>query len=348
MKKYLEILTVLIAVILSSCSNDDIPVSYSTVFKVDPSTVISSYIEYNAGDLTSLGSDYQIRIRLLVYDKDGVLVTSGESYSPDYTHIQTFTFNLTEGEYTTVAITDVVGKTSSAISEIYTLSGQERLNTTQITETTKYIAYQRGILGLTVNSQYIDSATSDINIDVEPAGCLIVYHIDDWNSCLDFEDPETGKALDAACFELWANQYSSDLTLNSMGEPTYSTKSSSDYDWRWLSHDRNSKYAGGYGYIFKFPMKKVKLQWVTQTQNGTVYSWGDSAVVDLEAGKEYFFELDVPNDEALWKVFNNSKASQTAIQKYHCNDMIMNPDFGLNPKNGMVSIRAIDYLKAKK
>ncbi len=342
MKKYLAIFAVLFTVILSSCSNDDIPVSHTTAFKVDPSTVISSYEEWDVGDLTSLGSNYQLRVRLLVFNNKGVLVESGELFSPDYTHIQTFNFNLAEGDYTTVALTDVVGKTSSAVDEFYTLSGQERLNTTTLTYN-NYVGGALAILGLTTDNQVITSNSRDINIKVKPAGALIVCHIDDWNSCLDYND--NGVAINVETFKLLGNQASSDLTLNSYGEPTYSIKSSSDYDYIWYSHKRNSQYVGGYGYCFKFPMKNVKLKWVAETSSSR-YSWGDPAVVDIEAGKEYFFELDVANDEAGWYDLNVSANAPAKIQKANTK-FEQNVDFDIELENSPVSVKAINYLKQK-
>lgn len=56
MKKYLAIFAVLFTVILSSCSNDDIPVNRSVTFKLNPATVVDKLYEMNAGDLTSLSS----------------------------------------------------------------------------------------------------------------------------------------------------------------------------------------------------------------------------------------------------------------------------------------------------
>lgn len=342
MKKYLAIFAVLFTVILSSCSNDDIPVTHTTAFKVDPSTVISSYEEYNVGDLTSLGTSYQLRIRLLVYNDKGVLVASDESFSADYTHIQTFNFNLAEGEYTTVAITDVVGKTSSAVGEFYTLSNQEKLNTTTLTYT-NYIGGQLAILGLTTENQSISSYSRDINIKVKPAGALIVIHIDDWNACLDYND--NGVPLNVKTFKLLGNQASSDLTLNSFGEPEYSVKSSSDYDYIWYTHDRDDKYIGGYGYSFKFPMRNIKLKWVAETAS-TRYSWGDPAVVDIEAGKEYYFELDVANDEAGWYDLDISTKAPAMIQKAD-NLLKQNMNYGFKIENNPISVKAINYLKQK-
>lgn len=342
MKKYLAIFAVLFTVILSSCSNDDIPVTHATAFKVDPSTVISSYEEYNVGDLTSLGSYYQLRIRLLVYNQEGVLVASDEAFSPDYTHVQTFSFNLSEGEYTTVAITDVVGKTSSAVDEFYTLSDQTKLNTTTLSYT-GYVGGQRAILGLTTESQYISSSSREIGIKVKPAGALIVCHIDNWNACLNWND--NGVTLDVKTFKLLGNQASSDLTLNSFGEPTFSIRSSSNYDYIWYTHDRNSDYVGGYGYAFKFPMTNVKLKWVAETASGS-YNWGDPAVVDIESGKEYYFELDVENDEAGWYDLGIDAQKVAAMQ-------IANPsveqqfNLMLNVENETTSIKPITYLKQK-
>ncbi len=344
MKKYLAIFAVLFTVILSSCSNDDIPVTHTTAFKVDPSTVISSYEEYNVGDLTSLGSNYQLRIRLLVYNENGVLVASDEAFSADYTHIQTFSFNLSEGEYTTVAITDVIGKTSSAVEEFYTLSNQERLNTTTLTYT-NYVGAQLAILGLTTEKQHIAASASDINIKVKPAGALIVCHIDDWNACLDYND--NGVAIDVETYKLLGNQASSDLTLNTYGEPTYSIKSSSDYDYIWYTHKRNSQYLGGYGYAFKFPMTNVKLKWVAETSSGR-YNWGAPAVVDIEAGKEYYFELDVANEEAGWYDMEINSYRATAVQKANEKIEAMNTNFNFRIENEPVSVKAINYMKKNK
>ena len=342
MKKYLAIFAVLFTVILSSCSNDDIPVSHATTFKVDPSTVISSYEEFNVGDLTSLGSNYQLRIRLLVYNQDGVLVESDETFSSDYTHVQTFSFNLSEGNYTTVAITDVVGKTSSAVDEFYTLSDQTRLNTTTLSYT-GYIGGALAILGLTTDEQFISSTSREINIKVKPAGSLIVFHIDNWNACLDWND--NGVPLDVKTYKMLGNQSSSDLTLNSYGEPTYSIRSSSNYDYIWYTHNRNSDYLGGYGYAFKFPMTNVKLKWVAETASGS-YNWGEPAVVDIESGKEYYFELDVENDEAGWYDLGIDAMKTAAMQKFnHKNEQQMNIVLAIEDE--ATAIKPINYLKQK-
>ena len=74
MKKYLAIFAVLFTVILSSCSNDDIPVNRSVTFKLNPATVVDNLYEMNAGDLTSLSSGATLNVDLYVYDESGTLV----------------------------------------------------------------------------------------------------------------------------------------------------------------------------------------------------------------------------------------------------------------------------------
>ena len=73
MKKYIYVLLAFMA-IFTSCSNDDITIRTATNFKINPSTVIAPFTwEYESGDLESFNTDYRLRIRLLIYNSDGLL-----------------------------------------------------------------------------------------------------------------------------------------------------------------------------------------------------------------------------------------------------------------------------------
>lgn len=342
MKKYLSILTALFAVLFTSCSNDDIPVMHETVFKVDPSTVISSYDEYYVGDLTALGSGCKLRIRLLVYNEDGSLVAYDEAFSNDYTHIHSFNFALAEGEYTTVAITDVI----IGDFEYYTMTNQERLNTLQLTNT-GYVGGQNNILGLTAESQYVTSIPHDINIKVKPAGALIICYIKNWNDCLKYTDSKTGEKIDIETYYLTANQISSDITLNSIGDPIYSIQTSTDFNYAWYIHERDSDYKNGYGYVFKFPMSNVKLLWQGVTYNEKRYRWGEPVALNIEANEEYYFELDMATDEATWHDLNINTRKSNEIFNSNTKNAKLNQNFNFMIKDEPVSIKAIDYLKKK-
>ena len=57
--------------VLTSCTNDDITISYATNFKINPATVITPFtFEMNPGELESFGSDHRLRVRLLTYNSD--------------------------------------------------------------------------------------------------------------------------------------------------------------------------------------------------------------------------------------------------------------------------------------
>ncbi|MCS2309158.1 hypothetical protein NXX42_25705 [Bacteroides thetaiotaomicron] len=73
MKKYILLMFVFVAV-LTSCTNDDITISYATNFKINPATVITPFtFEMNAGELESFGSDHRLRVRLLTYNSGRVI-----------------------------------------------------------------------------------------------------------------------------------------------------------------------------------------------------------------------------------------------------------------------------------
>ena len=344
MKKTLVALTAVITVMLTSCSNDDLPVYHTTTFKVDPSTVISSYVEYNVGDLTSLYGDYKLRIRLLAYNEEGILVASDEAFSDDYTHIQTFSFDLVDGTYTTVAITDVILPGTDGI-EFYTLANQQRLSTTQVSDA-GYIGGAMGILGLSTERRTISSSTGDVTIQVKPAGALIVCEIEDWNACTNFVNSD-GDPIDASSFTLAANQLSSDLSLNSNGDPIFSVNSSSEYAYRWFAMDRNPQYTRGYGYIFKFPMKNVKLKWQVRDADKT-YAWGEPILLDIEIGKEYYFSLDVASDEAGWYDLDIEAQRSRAEQHMKRTGNVLRLDFNPAIENESLSVKPVDYLKRLK
>lgn len=87
MKKIITILTVLLTVILSSCSNDEIPVENTATFKLNPATVVENLLEVNAGELASIDyKKYRLNIDLYIYDEYGQLVNKAIK-KPNHTQI---------------------------------------------------------------------------------------------------------------------------------------------------------------------------------------------------------------------------------------------------------------------
>lgn len=286
MKKYLAIFAVLFTVILSSCSNDDIPVSQSITFKVNPSTVVSSFDEYDAGELTVFPKGYLLRVRLLIYNEAGKLVSSDVQTFGDYSHIMSSSQNLEDGNYTVISTTDVITREDDQYAWI--LTGEENLTSLTITKT-EYIRQQWGILGLETTHVNITSSTKDVNIDVKPAGALAIVFYNNWNHY-----------SDVLKYKLNSDKVADNLILNSDGTPQYSVKSSSNTDYRISLVTWDSNYSGAYRYIFLFPMQNATLQFKCECDDDKTYLLGEPAKVDIEKGKEYLFSIDVETDKAEW------------------------------------------------
>jgi len=300
MKKYLAIFAVLFTVILSSCSNDDIPVNQSITFKVNPSTVVNCFAEYDAGELTVLPKGYSLRVRLLIYNEAGVLVSSDTQKFNDYSHIMTSPQDLPEGEYTVVTTTDIITSTDENFA--WRLSNEENLSTLSIAKS-EYIREQWEILGLETTHVSIYPGIKDVNIDVKPAGALAIVFYTNWNHY-----------SDVVKYKLNSDRIADNLTFTSTGEPQYSVKSSNWTDYRISLATWDSNYIGAYRYIFLFPMQNATFQFKCECDDDKTYLLGEPAKINTERGKEYRFEIDVETDEASWYVIT-PRSSKAVMDK---------------------------------
>ena len=292
MKKLFFLLAVIVTAIFSSCSNDDIEIQKPITFKINPETVINSYQEFSTGDLVVLPSTLKLRVRLLIYDEDGVLAASDTQKFKDYSHIMTSTLNLPEGKYTVVAMTDIVSDSNEDFA--WALSGEEKLNTVKITKS-EYIREQWEIMGLTTQNLYLNGNTDDVKIDVQPAGSLAIVYYKNWNYY-----------NDVTHYALHCNRCPDHITLSNDGSVQYSIISDNYTKYRLSRVEWDSKYSGAYRYIFLFPVKGATFHFKCECTDGKTYTLGDAQVIDIENGREYYFTIDVENDEAEWLVFNSN------------------------------------------
>lgn len=346
MKKLLSLFAAVVAVMLSSCSNDDIPVRQPITFKVNPSTVISGFNEYSPGELTVFPTNFMLRVRLLVYNNNGSLVASDTQTFSDYSHIMTSHQTLEEGAYTIVTLTDVITKTDDNFAWI--LSNEQSLTTLKLTQG-EYIRHQLGILGLETKKVNISSSTTDISIDVKPAGALAFVLYGNWN-----------QYSDVVYYKLITNKLSDNLSLNSEGEPQFSITSASTLKYRMSRVEWDKNYLGAYRYIFLFPMQNVYYQFACEADDEKTYTLGESALVNIEKGKEYYFSIDVETEETEWLDITPLAASELSDATPMGKTMFFEAnDFGrLQFENGNCrvfdfscdesltgTIKPIDYLK---
>lgn len=342
-KNVLYLLAAFVTVMLSSCSNDDMHLDISVNFNVDPSSVVSSFVEVTPGDISNLAMyDAKLRIRLFIYNEQGNLVVSDYAFSNDYTHIKQFKVNLPNGKYTTVAITDVVFNDGT---ETYTLSRQDNLTTMTLTYRDS-IGGIASILGLTAEQRQIDSYSKDFVLKVKPAGALIVCRIDNWNCNNSIEFPFDNITK----YHLVSNKLNSGLTLDSYGNPLYSVNTTSILGYHWFSESRHPAFEFGHGYQFQFPTQNVSLMFLGVNSKNQTLPLGKSEVFDIVEGEEYY----IIYDKLKHTVSLKSNVTAMVMKKAHECSAVMTDSVYDFTKQSLsiavsegVSIKPIDYLKQK-
>jgi hypothetical protein len=301
MKKYIFMLTAVIAVMLASCSNDDIPMNQTIAFKVNPSTVVSNLYEFSAGELSSIGSAYQLSVTMYLYNDAGTLIEKRNQRFSDYTHVMNEQISVGQGQYTLVATTLIVGKSDGF--NYWTVSGEDNLSTFSIQDA-GYIGGRYKILGLSASKISIGASTQDVSIDVKPAGAIALVRWTNWNKYSDVES-----------WALMSNRSCDNLVLDNNANVHYSVESSSDYDWYVAAIDYDSDYQAGYAYAFLFPMQNAKMSFAAETSTSQ-YLLGTTLNSDIELGKSYLFMYDVDADETYWYDMTNSRGVQSLPQQF--------------------------------
>lgn len=285
MKKYLAIFAVLFTVILSSCSNDDIPVGQSITFKVNPSTVVSSLLEFTAGDLSSIDSDENLYVSLYIYNAAGNLVSSEVQKFKDYTHIMNSVQSIEAGEYTVVASTQIIDDKDF---KYWDISGTENLSTFTVKDE-GYIGGSAKILGLSAQKVTVNSSTKEVLVNVECAGAVALVQVMDWNRYSNVES-----------FGLMSNKSCDDVTFDYNGGLNYSVETKSDYSYWMTKWTYDSNYSGAYGYTFMFPYTNINMAFVAITTSNSRNYLGQACTGNIEKNHTYWFAYDVQEEETYW------------------------------------------------
>lgn len=124
MKKIFSTLSLLAIILLAgtSCSNDEIDINdsqltftinLSNVMKYDGVDIIENLVEdYQIKYLKEVPVDdgYYLRVRNLVYDKNGILKKQTEDFASSYSQTIQPKLLLPEGKYTVITLTDIIEK----------------------------------------------------------------------------------------------------------------------------------------------------------------------------------------------------------------------------------------------
>lgn len=285
MKKILYFLIAVLAMVMSSCSNDDIEITRAISVKVNPSGVIAPFtFEINTGELESFDTDNKLRVRTFAYNEKGALVAQDVQYLQNYASIASCSLNLERGTYTIVAITDIAEMDGTDVSfEYWTISGTEKLSTTKITDA-GYLGGKHKILGLDIKKMTVESQNNECKLNPQPVGALCLVH---WLNIHTYPSVEE--------YTLAMSKSSDFIQLNEIGGYDVSELNENGaFNWRltYLDPSDYTAYDNVYGYYFVLPMKNIKFKY-TYVANGEYNELSTSETVSCEAGGEYYFALNL-------------------------------------------------------
>jgi len=231
MKKIQNILTTLLFLgLLSSysCSNDDIPMEYvagrhDVTFKVNPQTIIDAYrysthLEYIIGDYNLYDAPgYNLRIKLLIYDKEGSLVSSSEQSLSSYRETTSFTINLPEGDYHALTICDLIKQSSQ--KEYWTYKHEEKLSTLELDgSNNKNLGGAGRIIGFKSKDFTLKTLDESFVCDLEPVGALIYSQFTNIHTNIQQYLYDKYKSnINVDYIILYTKNYPSSIRFNSIG-----------------------------------------------------------------------------------------------------------------------------------
>ncbi len=309
MKKYIFLLAITIVAILTSCTNDDITISKIITVKVDPSHVITPFPEEWPGELESFDTSFKLRVRLLIYDKDGLLAYSDSTFLENYKKEMSISQPLPLGTYTVIATTDIVKISGSTISaEYWNLYEKDNINNASIKYTDDYSALGKyRILGVTSQKVEITGDSQSLTLYPTPAGALIrTYYFN------------VVGYTNVSYFALWTNRGCSMMTFDSNGTPKMIPENNNnEYDF--LCSAVDAKKASGnelYSWHFIFPVDNISFQFTWYNLAGDAWLMGDPiSVSSIKAGEEYLLAVNCLTDETAWGKFESSSTRAFQAQE---------------------------------
>lgn len=184
MKKILFPIIALVALILYSCSNDDIE-----IVETQPKSTFTCNVNpkslYDEFDITDLLTEFvrnkenAVRVYAMLYNKNGDLV-KGWSNTSSNLNTKTFTFDaIEEGDYTLVVVQTCIPKSSSSdeyVMNAFDLVDISKLSTLSIMQKESYVRYYQA-LGVATRNISVSKNVNSVTISPKAIGSLIdIYY----------------------------------------------------------------------------------------------------------------------------------------------------------------------------
>lgn len=293
MKNIIFSFCLICGITLISCNNEDIPILDSTTIQVNPSTIMETFTyQVNPGDLDGVDGTSQLRIRLLIYDKDGLLFLTDTKTIKNYLSTVKFIVDLREKEsFTAILISDVIDSNPNNIAEYWGIKDEQSINTLKVVYQGSDNNYgDQEILG--ISSATVTSG-KNVNVNMEAAGALICSYVKNIHaySNIDYIHSIGNRGNGNYNFsETGKTSSNPDLTANpSLIEIEIP----------------NNKYDNIYAYKFIMPQDNYEI--TTGFYHGnSIVDIGGKANITLTKGHEYKYLLELDPDDT-----GNSQYTET-------------------------------------
>ena len=294
MKKYMIMCMAIVALLFASCKKEDISISREVTFNVNPYDVISGFVphEQYAGDLSKLFTGQKLRVRVMVYDKNGNLKEFEEKELENYNSSTNVNFTLDDDSYTVVATTSVV---KSDGTEYWKFEKMDHLSDFQIIDNGK-VGERDKILGIGHIGISIGAGNDSFDIPMQPAGALIESRVvgwSDWQNLISF-------------YWLMTKKTSSNCSFNADGSYNTFIEERTDYTIIQDVIEQGSGY-GFYSYTFALPYGMCDFRWEISLTDGEDLAF-DDMTLNIESGKMYLFHLDMENLVYYYVEMGSSKS----------------------------------------
>lgn len=303
MKKYISQIALSLVAVFASCTNEEISISKTVNFTVNPSTVISSFsvIEENAGELEGFNTECKLNVELFIYNNQGKLVQKFKNTYSNYAVQMKASAFLDHGDYTAVAISHI----DSPSNDVYfwRIEGEENLEGMRIVDN-GYIGGQNKVLGVAVKNFNVGDEVVDMNINIQPSGSMLVIRYYNYLAL---------KNQGYTVFSLMGNKTMEYLEFDrSGGTNVVADNHNGQFDWIFDTIDA-SEFKDGYTYIYSYeyvlPMSNVGLQFYTEDES-MYHALGSVTYFNTQAGGCYYAYLSLNSDVSkIQTIFGRANSS---------------------------------------
>ena len=205
MKKILYSLIAVLAMVMSSCSNDDIEIikTGGVTFNVSTQGVYDDFEVSDDFKNRFLSGSYNVGVYTFVYDETGNLAASDSVYTQTFGNIpQTFT-SLKTGNYTAITLEMLVDADENYQSVNWVIVGKDKISTLEIVNK-DFKAYWYSAVGYSTTKFSLGQGNQSFNIVPKGMGAIVRTSMTNFDQsdykCVNFftKDQPVGRYLNPA------------------------------------------------------------------------------------------------------------------------------------------------------